>query len=541
MAAIIADNIISPLGCNSKENYEAVLRGETAIKRYERKFGVHEPFCAALFSDEQWDNLLIDGYSKYESLIIRSIQSAIANLDVNIFETTLILSTTKGNIEDFNGDNDNQCLITQSAKRIADYFGISKEAITVCNACASGSAALLLAHRLIVSDKSKCVIVSGCDVQSKFIISGFQSLKALSSEPCRPFDIERLGLNAGEAAATIVLSHNEDVRAKWYVAAGASRNDAYNNTTPSPKGEGCASAIEAINATANDIAFINAHGTATMYNDQMESKAIERAGLSSVPVNGLKGHFGHTMGAAGILETIVSCYAIDNNVSLGTKGFEEIGVSGKIDIHPYPVATTRSSFIKIISGFGGCNTALMISKNQCHSASQEPELSYASKVCIKSNGQEDCLKSLYHDVLGSYPKFFKMDGMSQLALLASEKLLNDVDLNKTDMGVILFNKTSSLHADKLYLNTISNDTEYFPSPALFIYTLPNIAISEIAIKHGIKGETCFYIVSEYNQELMQSVIKASLSDGMTKSLITGAIDYINETNFEIELNLIKTN
>ena len=76
---------------------------------------------------------------------------------------------------------------------------------------------------------------------------------------------------------------------------------------------------------------------------------------------------------------------------------------------------------------------------------------------------------------------------------------------------------------------------------MFIYTLPNIAISEIAIKHGIKGETCFYIVSEYNQELMQSVIKASLSDGMTKSLITGAIDYINETNFEIELNLIKTN
>ena len=542
MAAIIADNIISPLGCNSKENYDAVLRDETAIKRYEHKYGVHEPFCAALFSDEIWDKLLIDGYSKYESLIIRSIESAISHLEFAKEDTTLILSTTKGNIEDFDGDNDTKCSIAQSANRIAEYFGISNEPVSVCNACASGSAAILLANRLIESKRCKYVIVSGCDVQSKFIISGFQSLKALSSESCRPFDIERLGLNAGEAAATVVLSCNEDIRAKWYIADVASRNDAYNNTTPSPKGEGCAAAIEAITTATDNIAFINAHGTATMYNDQMESKAIERAGLSSIPVNGLKGHFGHTMGAAGILETIVSCYAIDNNTALGTKGFEEIGVSGKVNIQSDAITTSGDSFLKIISGFGGCNTALMISKKQCRSTPHHiSELSQLANVCIKANGSEGYLKSLYQEVLGSYPKFFKMDGMSQLALLASERLLKDVDIDKTGMGVILFNRTSSCHADKLYYCTISNDSDYFPSPALFIYTLPNIAISEIAIKHGIKGETCFYIVPDYNHDLMQSVIKATLLDGRTKSLITGTIDYIDETNFEIDLNLIKTN
>ena len=541
MAAIIADNIISPLGCNSKENYEAVLRGKTAIKRYERKYGVHEPFCAALFDGTQWSKLLIDGYSRYESLLIQSIKSAIADLDICIEDVNLILSTTKGNIEEFDGNNNEQCSIASSANRIADYFGITKEPITVCNACASGSAAMLLAKRLVDCGNSKYIIVCGCDVQSKFIISGFQSLKALSSEQCKPFDIERIGLNAGEAAATVVLSCDDDSRAKWYITAGASRNDAYNNTTPSPKGEGCASAIAEIATTTDNLAFINAHGTATMYNDQMESKAIERAGLLDIPVNGLKGHFGHTMGAAGILETIISCYAIDNGIALGTTGFNEVGVSGKVNILANAITTTKTSFIKIISGFGGCNTALMISKNQVSCSTSRPKQSPFAIVSITADGENDYLKSLYHEVLGSYPKFFKMDGMSQLALLASEMLLKDVNIDKTEMSIILFNKTSSCHADKLYLSTISDDSEYFPSPALFIYTLPNIAISEIAIKHGIKGETCFYIVSEYNQILMQSIVEASLSDRRCKSLIAGTIDYIDETNFEIELNLIKTN
>ena len=111
-----------------------------------------------------------------------------------------------------------------------------------------------------------------------------------------------------------------------------------------------------------DIAFINAHGTATMYNDEMESMAIERAGLTQVPVNGLKGYYGHTMGAAGILETILSMQAIDNHIILATKGYETLGVTHPLVVSNQNQATEKRMFIKLLSGFGGCNAALLFAK-----------------------------------------------------------------------------------------------------------------------------------------------------------------------------------
>ena len=145
-------------------------------------------------------------------------------------------------------------------------------------------------------------------------MSGFQSLKAMSPEACRPFDIERIGLNLGEAVATLILSTENLNNAKWQIVNGAIRNDAYHISSPSPKGEGCANAIKYVteNIDLSLIAAVNVHGTATMYNDQMESKAIDAAGLSDVPINTLKGYFGHTLGASGILETVITMHSIEN-------------------------------------------------------------------------------------------------------------------------------------------------------------------------------------------------------------------------------------
>ena len=110
----------------------------------------------------------------------------------------------------------------------------------------------------------------------------------------------------------------------------------------------------------NDIAFLNAHGTATLFNDEMESVAIDRAGLNEVPVNSLKGYFGHTMGAAGVLETIISMQALDDGLVLGTKGFEHLGVSKHINVSAENKQTTKHAFVKMMSGFGGCNAAIVM-------------------------------------------------------------------------------------------------------------------------------------------------------------------------------------
>ena len=351
MATILADNIISPLGSTTQANCQTIRSGKTALRHFSSGTDIRVPFpfTAALFSEEQKRAFAIDGYTPFESLAITSIRETLTTCQIPMDQRTcLLISSTKheGPL---------------AAQRIAQAVGIITIPIIVCNACISGVSALILADRLIEMQRYDYVIVCGLDLQTTFIMSGFHSLKALSPNECRPFDLERTGLNLGEAAATVILG-KKPKKGAWYILASAVRNDAYHSSSPSPKGEGCRMAIEAVMSPAGQPALINAHGTATLYNDQMEARAISQSGLSRIPVNALKGYFGHTMGAAGILETIITMHSLDNQTIIGTRGFEELGVSGNINIIRDNTPTDKTSFLKIISGFGGCNAAIHIAK-----------------------------------------------------------------------------------------------------------------------------------------------------------------------------------
>ena len=326
MISVLATNITSPLGFTTEENYRAVLSGTSALKRYEGLWGLPEPFAASLFTEEQRAKLEINECTFFEALAIHSAREALSHiqLDVASPRVVLILSTTKGNI----GESP-----AEAAKVIAKALGVSTTPIVVCNACVSGLSAQLLANNLLSAGLYDYAIVVGAEVQSKFIVSDFQSLKAVSDEPCRPFDIERIGLNPGEAAATIIYKA-QPPSDSWHLVNGAARNDAYHNVSPSPQGEGLTSAIKAVMEAQDkeQLATVCVHGTATLYNDQMESVAIQRAGLSDIPLSALKGYYGHTMGAAGVLETILTMRATDDGIVLPTKGFTELGVSGRVSI-----------------------------------------------------------------------------------------------------------------------------------------------------------------------------------------------------------------
>lgn len=559
MAKIISHNIISPLGYSSIENYNAILEGKSAITTY---LGLHDglrPYSASLFSDKDKADLSINGYSIYESLVIKSIQKSLTNIKIDISsnEVCLILSTTKGNIEHFGKLDNIHVSVSDAAQRIADYFDLKTTPLTVCNACISGVTAMLLAQRLIDQNAYKYIIVCGCDIQSEFIISGFQSLNAVSPNPCRPFDIERVGLSLGEAVASVIMAQSDGYcNDEWTIVNGYIRNDAYHNTTPSPNGEGCCLALKELTALGcDDIAFINAHGTATMFNDQMESKAIEQAGLSHIPVNALKGYLGHTMGAAGIIETIISMIAIDHGIVIGTQGFSFRGVSGKINIVAQQEDTNKKSFIKIISGFGGCNGALLMTKRPIeignnrkknipkpiHSVKITPDQCVVDGEKVETNSEgKALLKELYSKYIGNYPKFHKMDLLCQLGFVAIEILQQIDDCNiDGNSSVILFNSSSSIATDKEYMQTISDAENYFPSPALFVYTLPNIVLSEVAIKNQIKGETAFYILPQKDINIIDKVVESTLSDNTIKTLVTGWIDCYDETNFVAEISVIK--
>jgi len=365
----IADNVLSPLGDTTQENYLAVKSGRSALRRYESYSGDPEDnFVASRFTDEQRERLMVEGLTFFESLLYRSVKNALSQCEVAIGSgrTLLVVSTTKANVDHLTSVGYDNMQPAEAAQRVARRLGMTTQPIVVCNACISGVAAIITAQRLLAAGRYDTAIVTGCDVLSEFVVSGFQSLKAMSPEECRPFDIERIGLNLGEAAATIVLSSCQPSTAQWMVVSGAVRNDAYHISSPSPKGEGCADAIQYVTAGVSkaDIAALNVHGTATMYNDQMESKAILAAELSDIPANTLKGYFGHTLGAAGILETVITMCSVEQGELPATRGFSELGVSGRVSISAEAVPVNRPSFLKIISGFGGCNAAIYCTKGK---------------------------------------------------------------------------------------------------------------------------------------------------------------------------------
>ena len=578
MAYIIADNIISPLGETSEENYLSVKAGRSGIRAYEPgTCNIPEGFYASLLFED------------FETLALRSAQKAIANaqktmgnalLELKGKRTAFILSSTKGNIEE-------NISLADSAQRIASQLGIDSKPIVVCNACISGLSALILGNRLIDSDLYDAAIVCGCDTPRQFILSGFQSLKALSPEPCRPFDMERMGLNLGEAAATLILSKNPIQGNSWRMGDGFIRNDAFHISTPSKTADGLYLSLQRtlesftkeISSTCKQIdmkahlAFINAHGTATLFNDQMESVAIGRAGLSELPANAYKSFWGHTMGAAGILETIISMKAIDDDTILGTRGFSELGVSGKMNICAENRPTDKKGFIKMLSGFGGCNATIWAAKSPesemiALSQKEQQECEFTTTHAIRITpeevvldhqklwegnqnanekleeqegaGHHSLLTSLYKQMIGNYPKFYKMDGLSRLGFVASEILLN-AEKGETDKerAIIFFNHSSSIASDRNYKESINDKNNYFPSPSIFVYTLPNIVTGEIAIRNHFHGETSFFILPDKDERMMEEILQASCRDAQSKSFLTGWIDYEDERHFEADLKIKK--
>ena len=353
----MGESILSPLGATPAENFAAVCRGESALQRYEGMFGVQEPFVASLMDRNRWT---VPGRTFFDSIVVEASRRAVeaAGIDPASPRTAFILSTIKGNIEFIDTQD---VTLAASARRLADAFGNPNPAVVVSNACISGLAALLQGRRMLLSGGYDHVVVVGAEVQSRFIVTGFQSLKALSEAPCKPFDAARDGLNLGEAAAAVVLGFGEE---GWELVDGAVRNDANHISGPSRTGEGSFKALRYVlrQARPEELAFVNVHGTSTLYNDEMEAIAIDRAGLLNVPVNALKGTFGHTMGAAGILESILSMHAVDAGLVLPTRGFSERGVSRPVRVSAAAGQTDKRAFVKLLSGFGGVNGALLFRK-----------------------------------------------------------------------------------------------------------------------------------------------------------------------------------
>lgn len=366
---LVDSSLITPLGRGVESNMNALLANKSGIAMIDDARLFKQPLPLSKINDLA----LLDEHNdylhgtRYDTLILECAKDLKSNskVDFSSKETLIILSTTKGNIELIEEDSNSEALrLNSSAKKLQLFFNNPNEPLIVSNACISGISAFIVAKRLLQSGMYKSVVIIGADVLSKFVISGFNSFHAISKEPCKPFDAARTGVSMGEAAAGVILSTQctSDIE----IGSGFISNDSNHISGPSKTGEelSCCiqEAMKADNLTVNSIDFICAHGTATLYNDEMESLAIERSGLGHTPLFSLKANYGHTLGASGVLELIITSECLQRNTILPSLNFTTYGVSGKVNVNPSTILKPLRTALKTGSGFGGCNAAIILNK-----------------------------------------------------------------------------------------------------------------------------------------------------------------------------------
>jgi 3-oxoacyl-[acyl-carrier-protein] synthase-1 len=384
-----ASNAITSLGFSTAGHIEQIKANQIGISVYPGGNLSPAPVPLSLVDNRQLMDLFqeylyktkpdlqLDLFNRSEMLHIISISDVLKSSGVDITDsrTLIVLSTLKGNMDLIRG---NSCVPAIDLGRVylwkwgeflGSYFNSSNKPIVVSNACISGVLAILIGSRLIKAGRCDHVIVAGGDILTEFAVSGFQSFQSLSPKPCRPFDAARDGLSLGEGCGSIVLSRNHSlcgIPEKIVVAGGSCTNDAHHISGPLRTGESFYVAIRTALREASldplDIDYISAHGTGTDYYDETEAKALSWAGLESIPVNSFKGYFGHTLGAAGIIESALAVASMRNNELFRSAGFENPGTSQHINILTDHAVNEVNCCLKTASGFGGCNAAIVFKK-----------------------------------------------------------------------------------------------------------------------------------------------------------------------------------
>ncbi|MCR2005085.1 beta-ketoacyl-[acyl-carrier-protein] synthase family protein [Bacteroides acidifaciens] len=567
---ITAHTLITSLGFDIQENTEAIRACRSGIRIQEAGRISDSPLLASMIDAAELERrakqMQITDYTRMEQLFILAVQEVISQSGASLREPdcALLLSTTKGNVDllskqvasdelvasgESNGSSiqlptDSPAFLWKMAERIGNFFGACNQVDVISNACISGVSALIVAKRQIESGRYKRVIVAGGDILSHFITSGFLSFRSVSAQRCRPYDIRRDGLSLGEACGAVLLETQGNTN-DIILSGGAVSNDANHISGPSRTGDGLALAIsqamEEAGVTPGDISFINAHGTATVYNDEMESKAIHLAGLSTVPVNSLKPYFGHTLGASGIIETILCMEQLKTGILYGTLGYETLGVPMPVAVYGTHQPMPMKCCVKTASGFGGCNAAVVLSLPATRRCQKQVPFSKALTESVNSitirpgvvehdgtvifNSSETdfapFIREAYKNLGDNNMKFYKMDDLCKLGYVAAGYLLKETDYQPEEIGIILANASSSLDTDCKHQTLISKEGDKAASPAVFVYTLPNVVLGEICIRHKIKGENTFFVCPHYEPDSLEDYARIVMAKEKLRTCIIG--------------------
>ncbi len=393
--AITGMGIISAIGNNVAENYQALLEGKSGIGRISHIDTVHKNDIMVgevPFPNEELEiRLGLDADNNYpRTALLGAFAAKQAVEDANIgeidkYRTGLISATSVGGMDHteqyYYKYLENEALrkyieshhAGDSTQKIAEQLGIKQSLVTtISTACSSAANAIMFGARLIKTGRLDRVVVGGADCLSKFTLNGFKTLMILSDTYNTPFDENRNGLNLGEAAAFLVLESDavaktENKKVLAYLKGFGNANDAYHQTASSEYGDGAALAMEkalkVANLNPNQIDYINAHGTATANNDLSEGRAILKVFGDAVPdFSSTKAFTGHTLAAAGAIEAVYSVLALQNNVIFPNLNFK----TPMKEFNLVPITSPKRKELNTVLsnslGFGGNCSTLIFSK-----------------------------------------------------------------------------------------------------------------------------------------------------------------------------------
>ena len=359
--------IVTALGTSLQETWQKLLSSESAVKPINYFRTDRLDYHQASFIRNLRSNMDQNHVCELMSLVLEQLGPVPE-------DTKIIWTGIKGNAEYIESDQTitGPYLPVDYRTWIAEKLGIVNNGLEVNAACASSTVGIALAAQKINSGECNNVLICAADLASRFVHTGFSALKALSPTTVRPFDKNRDGLALGDGAVAILLTNEESVRVNNLPVSGkltgwGIANDANHITGPARDGCGLILAVE--NAlkmsgkNANELEAFCAHGTGTVYNDGMELAAVEQIfGEKYLPIFSVKGAIGHTLGAAGGIESVLCLEALNNRMIPPTVGLEEAEdqalnrISGKMQ------SFAGNNMLTSNSGFGGVNAALIIEK-----------------------------------------------------------------------------------------------------------------------------------------------------------------------------------
>lgn len=370
-AVVVASDIVTSYGRGVDACWDGIMAGKTAVSRVTR-------FNTASFQSDYAGTVPGLTYLGDETLVMQMLRSLFEKRGAEApADAKLLLATTKGEIDLLEksilfGDGN----VSASAPRhllaqVESLTGARGGGMVVSAACTSSSAAIAQAAAMVRNGHADCVLVVACDGVTEFIFSGFSSLMALDKQPARPFDRSRAGLNVGEAAAFALIM--SDARAKreqrtilGEIVGWGLSDDANHMTGPSRESEGLILAVtKALGSAvigAESIGLIAAHGTGTVYNDAMEMRAFHAVFRDGErPLYSIKGGIGHTMGAAGLVETIIAMKALREKAAPPTVNLNETDddAAGWVSDRSRSLENNTMALVTN-AGFSGVNTALVV-------------------------------------------------------------------------------------------------------------------------------------------------------------------------------------